>query len=177
MHHSKLCAYNNIDINYPHEKILIGNEMIQWWGCVLPGSQILSFQNFCLSIWTWISGKFNLTLLKNWMRFASLREKKRCFSVSSVAQSCLTLCNPMDCSMPGFPVRQQLPELAQTLVHRVGDAIQPSHSLLSFSPLAFNLYQHQGLFQWVSSSHQVAKVLEFQLQHQSFQWILRTDFL
>ena len=96
---------------------------------------------------------------------------------SSVAQSCLTLCDPMDCSMPGFPVHQQLPELAQTYVHWVGDAIQPSHPLSSPSPPAFNLSQHQGLFQWVTSAHQVAKVLEFQLQHRSFQWIFRTDFL
>ena len=71
----------------------------------------------------------------------------------------------------------QLPKLAQTHVHWVGDAIQPSHPLLSSSPPAFSLSQHQGLFQWDSSSHQVAKVLEFQLQHQSFQWIFRTDFL
>ena len=91
---------------------------------------------------------------------------------SSVAQSCLTLCNPMDCSMPGFPIHHQLLKLAQTHVHQVGDAIQPSHSLLSPSPPAFNLSQHQGLFQWVSSSHQVARVLEFELQHHSFQWIL-----
>ena len=83
----------------------------------------------------------------------------------------------MDCSMPGFPVHHQCPELTQTHVHRVGDAIQPSHPLLSPSPPAFNLSQHQGLFQWVSSSHQVAKVLEFQLQYQSFQGIFRTDFL
>ena len=75
----------------------------------------------------------------------------------------------MNCSTPGFPVRHQLPEFAQTQVHRVGDAIQPSHPLLSPSPPAFNLSQHQGLFQGVSSSHQVVKVLEFQLQHQSFQ--------
>ena len=75
----------------------------------------------------------------------------------------------MDCSTPGFPVHHQLLELAQTHVHRVGDAIQPSHPLSFPSPPAFNLSQHQGLFQWVSSSHQVAKVLEFQLQHQSFQ--------
>ena len=75
----------------------------------------------------------------------------------------------MDCSMPGFPVYHQLLELTQTYVHRVGDAIQPSHPLLSSSPPAFNLSQHQGLFQSVSSLHQVAKVLEFQLQHQSFQ--------
>ena len=96
---------------------------------------------------------------------------------SSVAQSCLTLCNTMDCSMPGFPVHHQLLELTQACVHRVGDAIQPSYPLSSSSPPAFNLSYHQGLFKWVSSSHQVAKVLELQLQHQSFQLIFRTDFL
>ena len=72
---------------------------------------------------------------------------------SSVAQSCLTLCDPMNCSMPGFPVYHQLPELAQTHVHRVSDAIRPSHPLSSPSPPSLNLSQHQGLFQWVSSSH------------------------
>ena len=89
-------------------------------------------------------------------------------SFSSLTQSCLTLCDPMDCSMPGLPVHYQLPEFTQTHV-QVSDAIQPSHPLSSPSPPAFNLSQHQGLFQGVSSSHQVAKVLEFQLQHQSFQ--------
>ena len=88
---------------------------------------------------------------------------------NSVSQSCPTLCGPMDCSMLGFPVHHQLPELAQIHVHWIGDAIQPSHPLSSPSLPAFNLSQHQGLFQWVSSSHQVAKVLEFQLHHQSFQ--------
>ena len=83
---------------------------------------------------------------------------------SSVAQSCLTLCDSMDCSMPGFPVLHLLLELAQTHVHWVSDAIQPSHSLLFPSPPAFKLSQHQSLFQWVSSLDQVAKVLEFQLQ-------------
>ena len=83
----------------------------------------------------------------------------------------------MDCSMTGLPIYHQLLELAQTHVHRVGDAIQPSHSLLSPSSSVFSLSQHQGLFIWVSSSHHVAKVLEFQLQHQSFQWTFRTDFL
>ena len=86
------------------------------------------------------------------------------YQFSSVAQSCLTLWNPMDCSMPGFPVHHQHPELAQTHVHQVDNAIQPSHLLSSPSPTAFNVSQHQGLFQWVNSSHQVAKVLEFQLQ-------------
>ena len=85
------------------------------------------------------------------------------FQFSSVIQSCPTLCDPMNCSTPGFPVHHQIPDLTQTHVHWVGNAIQPSHYLLSPSPPAFSLSQHQGLFQWVSSSHQVAKVLEFQL--------------
>ena len=83
----------------------------------------------------------------------------------------------MDCSTPGFPVHHQLPKHAQTHVHWVSDAIQPFHPLSSPSPPALNLSQHQGLFRGVSSLHQVAKVLEFQLQHQSFQWTLRTDLL
>ena len=95
-------------------------------------------------------------------------------SVQTLSQ--IWLCNPMDCSMPGFPVHHQPLEPAQTHVHGVSDAIQPSHPLSSPSP-AFNLSQHQGLFQWVTFSHQVAKVLELQLRHQSFQWIFRTDFL
>ena len=105
------------------------------------------------------------------------KSKKCSIQFSSITQSCPTLCDPMDCSMAGFPVHHQLPEPTQTHVHWVGDAIQPSHPLLSPSPPAFNLSQHQGLFKWVSSSHQVAKVLELQLWHQSFQWIFRTDFL
>ena len=96
---------------------------------------------------------------------------------SSVSQPCPTLCDPIDCSTPGLPDHHQLPEFTQTHVQWVGDAIQPSHPLSSPSPSAFNLSQHQGLFQRVNSSHQVTKVLEFQLQHQSFQWIFRTDFL
>ena len=92
-----------------------------------------------------------------------------CKSSQFITESCPTLCDPMDCSTPDLPVHQQLPEFTQTHVHWVSDAIQPSHPLSSPSPLAFNLSQHQGLFQWVSSSHQVAKVLEFQLQHQSFE--------
>ena len=86
---------------------------------------------------------------------------------SSVAQSCPTLCNPMNRSTPGLPVHYQLPEFTQTHVHRVIDAIQPSHPLSSPSPPAPNPSQHQSLFQWVNSSHEVAKVLEFQLQHHS----------
>ena len=101
----------------------------------------------------------------------------QCTSNSVQSLSCLTLCEPMDCSTPGFPVHHQLLELTQTHVHRVSDAIQPFYPLLSLSPPTFNFSQHQGLFQWVSSSHQVTKVLEFQLQDQSFPWIFRTDLL
>ena len=97
------------------------------------------------------------------------------FSVQSLSR--VRLCNPMNRSTPTLPVHYQLPEFTQTHVHRVGDAIQPSHPLLSPSPPAPNPSKHQGLFQWVNSSHQVAKGLEFQLQHQSFQWIPRTDLL
>ena len=96
--------------------------------------------------------------------------------ISSVTQSCPTLCNPMNHSTLGLHVHHQLLEFTQTPVYRVGDAIQPSHPLSSPSP-ALSLPQHQGLLKWVSSSHQGAKVLEFQLQHQSFQWTPKTDLL
>ena len=90
---------------------------------------------------------------------------------SSVPKLCPAVYEPMNGSTPGFPVLHHLPEFAQTHVHWVADAIQTSHPLLTSSPPAFNLSKHQGLFQWVSSSHQVAKVLELQLEHQSFQRI------
>ena len=102
---------------------------------------------------------------------------RRIHQFSSVTQSCPTLCSPVDCSTPGFPIHHQLPERAQTHVHQVGDAIQLSHRLSTPSPPALNLSQHQGLFKWVSSSQQVAKVLGVLIQHQSFQWIFRTNFL
>ena len=96
---------------------------------------------------------------------------------SSVAQSCPTLCNPMNCSTLGLPIHHQLPEFTQTHVHPVSDAIQPSHPLLSPSPPAPNPSQHQSLFQWVNCLHEVAKALEFQLQHHFFQRTPRTDLL
>ena len=96
---------------------------------------------------------------------------------SSVTQSCLTLCDPMNRSTPGLPVHHQLPEFTQTHIHRVRDAIQPSHPLLSPFPPAPNPSQHQSLFQCVNSSHEVAKVLEFQLEHHSFQRNPRADLL
>ena len=102
---------------------------------------------------------------------------KLCMTSFSSIQSLsrVRLCDPMNCSTPGLAVHHQLPESTQTHVHRVSDAIQPSHPLSSPSPPAPNSSQHQGLFQWVNSSNEVAKVLELQLQHQSFQWTPRTD--
>ena len=120
--------------------------------------------------------------LRSHMTFDLTKKKKvilgnRKWFSSVQSLSCVRLCDPMNCSMPGLPVHDQLPESTQTHVHWVGDAIQPPHPLLSLSPPALNLSQHQGLFKLVSSPHQVAKVLEFQLQHQSFQWTPRTNLL
>ena len=118
----------------------------------------------------------HVSIWRSFYRILNLKEPY-ISQFSSVAQSCPTLCDPRDCSTAGFLVHHQFAELAQTHVHRVGNAIQPSHPLSSPSPPAFNLPQHQGLFKWVNFLHHVAKILEFQLQHQSFQWIFRTDFL
>ena len=129
----------------------------------------------CACVLLFFSGSLEFKLHKTF----SMHLKNRLLWSSGSIQSLshVQLCDPMDCSRPGFPVLHQLRELAQTHVHRGSDAIQSSHPLSSPSPPTFNLSQHQGLFQWVSSSHQVVKMLEFQLQHQSFQWIFRTDFL
>ena len=125
--------------------------VVLYW---LPIEIAVFFINHLETVWeTWICVQFSRSVV-SWL-FAT----------------------PMDCSTPGFPAHHQLQELAQTHVPWVSDAIQSSHSLLSPSPPAPNPSQHQGLFKWVSSSHQEAKGLEFQLQHQSFQWIFRTDFL
>ena len=120
----------------------------------------------------WLLNNRNLFLIE--LKTGMFKSKVVAHSVSSVTQSCPTL--SMDRSMPGLTVHHQLPEFTQTCLHWVSDAIKPSHTLSSFPP-AFSLSQHQGLCQWVSSSHQVAKFLELQLQHQFFQWIFRTGFL
>ena len=104
-------------------------------------------------------------------------EVGQCTVITSVAHLYPTVCNPINCSTPGLAVHHQLLEFTHTHVHWVSDDIQPSHSLSPTSPPAFNLCQHQGHFKWVSPSHQLAKVLEFQLQHQSFQRRFRTDFI
>ena len=122
-----------------------------------------------------------LLIIANWVEaiMANFGSFLSSVQFSSVAQSCPTLCNPVNRSTPGLPVHHQLSEFTQTHVHRVSDAIQPSHPLSSPSPPAPNPSQRQGLFQWVNSSHWplVAKILEFQPQHQSFQWTPRTDLL
>ena len=114
-------------------------------------------------------------LAASWFMFLALFRGKSCINIdfiiivwvrvqfSSVTQSCPNLHDPMNCSTPGLPVHHQLPEFTQTHVRWVGDAIQPSHPLSSPSPPAPNPSQHQSLLQWVNSSHEVAKVLEFQL--------------
>ena len=133
-----------------------------WWGRGVSVDCMWDlFELFSILLWV-----YNFLQIKPIFFFLSF---------SSIAQSCLTLCDPMNHSMPGLPVHHQLLGSTQTHVQWVGDAIQPSHPLSSPSPPAFNPSQHQTLFKWVSYSHQVVKVLEFQLQHQSFQ--LRTDFL
>ena len=145
---------------------------------------ILGSMYFSKSMFLLLSGGFpfwRLTFLSFFLSF----KKFLCCAKSSQLESVQFSHSVMSDSLrphglqhtPGLPVHHQLPELTQTHVYWVGDAIQPSHPLSSPSPPAFNFSQHQGFFQWVSSSHQVAKVLEFQLQHQSFQWIFRTDFL
>ena len=129
------------------------------------------FLAFFFFFFNWGIAAYNVVLV------FSVQQSESAIQFSSVAQSCPALCDPMNLSRPGLPVHHQLPESTPTHVHWVSDAIQPSHPLSSPSPPAFSLSQHQGLFQWVSSSPQVATVLEFQLQHQSFQWTPRTDLL
>ena len=127
--------------------------------------------------WVWLLT--NSVILGNLILLSFIWKMKiiRSNHIRSVAQSCPTLCNPMNRSTPGLPVHHQLLEFTQTHVHQVSDAIQPSHPLSSPSPLAPNPSQHHSLFQWVRSSHEVAKVLEFLLQHHSFQRNPRADLL
>ena len=119
----------------------------------------------------------NQPLLKRSLYTTTPARKKAVLVFSLFTQSCPALCEPMDCSMPGLPVHHQLPEFTQTHCHWVSNASQPSHPLSSPSHPTFNLSKHQGVFKRVSSSHWVAKVLEFQHQHHFFQRIFRNDFL
>ena len=129
-----------------------------------------------LTIWTFVSKEMSLLFnMLYWFAIAFFQGAVQSVQFSGSVMSD-SLC-PMNRSTPGLPAHHQLLEFTQTHIHRVGDAIQPSHPLSSLSPPAPDPSQHQGLFQWVNSSHQVAKVLECQLQHQSFQWAPRTDLL
>ena len=139
--------------------------------CIPPGIHCpLDFpgKNTGVSCHVLLQGIFLIHKLSHW--------ESPSYFIQSVAQSCLTLSDPMNCSTPGPSVHYQLLEITQAHVHRVGDAIQPSHPLSSPSPPAFNLSLHQSLFQWVSSSHQVAKVLELQLQDQFYPWIFSCKY-
>ena len=128
----------------------------------------------CLWSTAWLVGGGGVASSSNFCSlFAAL--PYRTAAVVVQLPSCVRLCDHKDCIMPRSPGLQYLPEFAQIHVHWADDAIEPSHPLLPPSPFAFNLSQHQFRFRWVSSLHQVAKVLE--LQHQSFQWVFRTDFL
>ena len=129
---------------------------------------------------SWPRNQTQVSCIGRWILYSwATGEAQRFLSVqlNSVLQSCPTLCDPMNFSTTGLPVHHQLPEFTRTHVPWAGDAIQPSYPLSCPSPPALNLSQHQGFFKWVNSSHQVAKVLEFQLQYQSFQWMFRIDFL
>ena len=139
-------------------------EVIQFYEDLQDLVQLTSRKDVLFIIADW-NAKVGSQAIPSWVQF------------TSVAQSCLTLCEPISCNTPALPVHHQLPEATQTHVHWVGNAIQPSHPLSSpFTP-ALNHSQHQGLFKWVTSLHHVANVLEFQLQHQSFQWTTRTYLL
>ena len=145
-----------------------------WWEC--PWIQIRGLFTAVTSntdIWLCFAVIFRslLMVLRTFFSMQMISEQ-----FSSVAQSCLNLGDPMNRSTPVLPVHHQLLEFTQTHVHCVSDATQPSHPLSSPSP-GFILSWHQSLFKWVSSLQQVAKVLECQLQHQSFQWTSRTDLL
>ena len=128
------------------------------------------FQVYCYILVAGL-GRLGFVLSVGWLKHGPKVQ------FSSVSQLCPTLCNPMNCSMPGLPVHHQLPEFTQIHVHRVSDAIQPSYPLSSPFPPTPNPSQHQSLFQWVNPSYKVAKVLEFQLQHHSLQRNPRADLL
>ena len=165
----------NISEGKMGDEVEVGQEFIKFI--------CLESQRTFLSRLKVVSNLYFRKLTYCWQKFGSWfggdqdRKQEKPAQFSSVAQSCPTLCDPMNPSMPGLPVHHQLLESTQTHVHWVSDAIQPSHPLSSPSPPAPNPSQHQGLFKWVSSSHEVAKVLEFQLQHQSFQRNPRADLL
>ena len=182
-----LCEENHKNVLTDKKKAWIdGGEGCQflpvWWRCQFFPNNV-SFHSSPINIIAWsffllfgVLCQIILTLLKNQLSAIAKKILKmmynqrrfafpdiKCTQFSSVTQSCPTLCDPMNRSTPGLPVHHPLPEFTQTHVHRVSDAIQPSQPLSSPFPPAPNPSQHQSLFQWVNSSHEVAKLLEFQL--------------
>ena len=163
-----MSSWHHHVFTYPGQKLrasllyFVSNfQSVTWllcWSYPLDVS-LFSFYSFCLSNSAFLAWLWQWFFPYSWNLAFSIFF--HILKVNSVAQSFPTLCDLVNCSTPGFPVHHQLPELTQTHVHRVGDAIQPSHPLLSPSPLTFNLSQHQGLLQWVSSLHQVAKYWSF----------------
>ena len=131
---------------------------------------------FCICVYIYINLKRSVIFITSLSHQTHICISSYVLCCCSVSKSCLTLCNPMNCNVPGFPVLHYFLKFAQTDVHWVSDATQPSHPVSPLS-LTLNFSQHQGLFQWVGCSHQVAKVLELQLQHQSLHWIFRVNFL
>ena len=148
-------------------KITLSKDLIQnWWRNqkVYRQAKVKRIYYHQISFTTNLKGTYIVRKYKRRKRSTKTNPKQlRKWQFVVQLLSHVQLCNPMDCSTPGFPVLHHFPELAESCVHWVSDAIKPSHSLLSLSPSAFNSSQHQGLFQWVGSSHQVAKVLQFQL--------------
>ena len=150
---SPLTCWNGYNLELRHQMLSVTwnnrDTFRHWWGCTV----VQPLRKTARLLW-WLLTKLNTPLAHTHQSSDQIR---------SAAQSCPTLCDPMNRSTPGLPVHHQLPEFTQTHIHRVSDAIPPSHPLSSPSPLAPSPSQHQSLFQWVNSSHEVAKVLEFQL--------------
>ena len=161
----------NYGLNFQKTKIMASCPITSWQ---IDGEKngnsgrfyFIGLQNHCGGVcsheikWYLLLGRKAMTNLDSILKHRDITLPTNVHILSSITPSCPTHCDPMDCSTPGVSVHYQLLEFTQTHVHWVGDAIQPSHPLSSPSPTAFNLSQHQGLFQWASSSHQVAKVLE-----------------